>query len=327
MSRIRVGVVGAGGIGGAHLRAYAAWPDLCEIVAVADVHLPAAQERAAQFGARAFQEYTQMMDETQPDAISICTPPNLHLPIAQAAATRKIAVLCEKPPSRTLAETESLVTALEQQHTILQFAFCHRFHRPVIQAQELIGAGQLGKVVQIYNRFGFRFARAGHSWFTDSEVAGGGILIDTLVHSVDIFRTLAGEVAHVSASISTTLPIQVEDSAMLLATSVEGVLGALTCSWVTPVSEAEVRIYGTEGEAVIDYGQPDGLRYQLSGESAWTQLPFDGPDRFVCQAEHFLQTVAVGGTPAVGGQDGIAVMKVIDAAYRSAGEAQPARLR
>ena len=114
---------------------------------------------------------------------------------------------------------------------------------------------------------------------------------------------------------------------MLLATSMDGVMGALTCSWVTPVSEAEVRIYGTEGEAVIDYGQPDGLRHQLSGESAWTQLSFDGPDRFVCQAEHFLQTVAVGGAPAVGGQDGIAVMKVIDAAYRSAGQAQPAKTR
>ena len=52
MSRIRVGVVGAGGIGGTHLRAYAAWHDLCEIVAVADVHQLAAQERAAKFGAR-----------------------------------------------------------------------------------------------------------------------------------------------------------------------------------------------------------------------------------------------------------------------------------
>ncbi len=91
--------------------------------------------------------------------------------------------------------------------------------------------------------------------------------------------------------------------------------------------EAEVRVYGTEGEAVIDYGQPEGLRYRLAGEDSWTQLPFDQPDRFHLQAQHFLDCVATGATPAVTGQDGLAVMRVIDAAYRSAHDAgQPVRL-
>lgn len=169
------------------------------------------------------------------------------------------------------------------------------------------------------NRFGFRFTRAGHSWFTEAEIAGGGILIDTLVHSVDIFRVLAGEVTQVAAGVSTTLPtIQVEDSAALLLTSVNNVIGVLTCSWVTPVSEAEVRIYGTEGEAVIDYGHSGGLRYRLAGEAEWTQLPFDQPNRFQQQARAFLTAVANQTPPVVSGQDGLAVMTMIDAAYRSA---------
>lgn len=316
MSKIRVAVIGAGGIGGTHLKAYAACPDLCEIVAVADIHLPAAEERVAHFGGRAFADYGEMLDAVRPDAISICTPPNLHLPIVQAAAARNISVLCEKPPARTLAETEAMVEAMAASRGILQFAFCHRFHRPVVQAQDLIASGKLGKVVQIYNRFGFRFARAGQSWFTEREIAGGGILIDTLVHSVDIFRSLAGEVAQVAASVSTTLPgIDVEDSASLLVTSGSGVIGVLTCSWVTPVSEAEFRIYGSDGQAVIDYAQPDGLRYKLAGDETWTQLPFDTPDRFTLQAEHFLCCVKDGVAPRITGADGVAVMKVIDAAY------------
>jgi predicted dehydrogenase len=319
MPKLRVAIVGAGGIGGAHLKAYAELPDQCELVGIADVNLIAAQERASQFGGQAFADFVQLLDIVKPDAISICTPPNLHLAVAKAAAERKIAVLCEKPPARTLAEAEALVAAMAQSGALLQFAFCHRFHRSVTQAQELIRAGKLGKVVQIYNRFGFRFARAGNSWFTEAAVAGGGILIDTLVHSIDIFRALAGEVATVTASISTTLPtIQVEDSAAMLVTSESRVIGALTCSWVTPVSEAEVRIYGSDGEAIIDYAQPDGLRYRLAGEDSWTQLPFDQPDRFHLQAKHFLNCVATGVRPTVTGQDGLAVMRVIDAAYRSA---------
>lgn len=316
MTQIRVAIIGAGGIGGAHLRAYGAWESLCQIVGIADVQLAAAQEKAAQAGCAAFADYVRMLDEVQPDAISICTPPNLHLPVAQAAAARGIHVLCEKPPARTLAETQALVDAMSQSGALLQFAFCHRFHQPIVQAQDLIQSGQLGQLVQIENRFGFRFARAGHSWFTEREIAGGGILIDTLVHSIDIFRALAGEVRSVAAAISTTLPIQVEDSASLLLTSASGVIGTLNCSWVTPVSEAKVRIYGAEGEAVVDYNSPDGLSYRLADEESWTSMPFDQPDRFTLQAGHFLECITFGAQPLVGGQDGLAVMRVIEEAYK-----------
>ncbi len=317
--KLRVAVVGAGGIGGTHLKAYADWPDLCEIAGVADINLSAAEERVAVFGGQAFADFEEMFDEVRPDAVSVCTPPNLHLAVVQAAANRDLAVLCEKPPARNLPETEALVAAMDESHGFLQFAFCHRFHRSVTQAQELIASGKLGTVVQIHNRFGFRFARAGTSWFTDAEVAGGGILIDTLVHSVDIFRALAGEVSDVSAAISSTLhAIPVEDSASMLVTSERGVLGTLTCSWVTPVSEAEVRIYGSEGQAVIDYAQPEGLRYKLTGDAEWTQLPFDTPNRFSLQAESFLNSALTGAAPKVSGADGLAVMRVIDEAYASA---------
>jgi predicted dehydrogenase len=318
MPKLRVAVIGAGGIGGTHLNAYAAWPDLCEIVGVADVVAAAAEEKAAHYGVRAFADPVAMLDALAPDAVSICTPPKEHLPLAEAVAARKIACLCEKPPARTLAETQAIVDAFDATGTVLQFAFCHRFHLPVQQAQELIAAGRLGQIIQIYNRFGFRFSRAGHSWFTDADTAGGGVLIDTLVHSVDIFRALAGEVVHVDAAVSTTLPVAVEDSASLQVVSEHGTIGSLNCSWVTPISEAEVRIYGTEGEALIDYGQPDGLRYRLAGERDWTVLPFTTPDRFVRQAGHFLQCAAAHGAPLVGGDDAQAVMRVIEGAYRSA---------
>jgi predicted dehydrogenase len=318
MPKLRIAVIGAGGIGGTHLKAYAACPDQCEIAGVADVTFAAAASQAAPYGAQPFADPITMLDALRPDAVSICTPPDAHLPLGEAVAARGIPCLCEKPPARTRAETEALVAAFAAGGTLLQFAFCHRFHLPVEQAQALIAAGRLGRVVQVYNRFGFRFSRAGHSWFTDPAVAGGGILIDTLVHSIDIFRALAGEVVAVAAAVSTTLPIAVEDSASLQVVAAGGAIGSLNCSWVTPVSEAEVRIYGTEGAAVIDYGQEGGLRFKLAGDAEWTQLPFEAPDRFVRQAQHFLTCVAQGTTPRVGPADALAVMQVIDSAYGGA---------
>jgi UDP-N-acetylglucosamine 3-dehydrogenase len=318
MLKARVAVIGAGGIGGVHLRAYSAWPSLCEVVGVADLDLPTAQAKAETYQIPAFGDYLEMLDQCRPTAVSICTPPNLHLPIALEVARRGIACLCEKPPARTLAEAEALVAAFTDAGAILQFAFCHRFHEPVRQVQALIAAGKLGKLIHLYNRFGFRFERAASSWFTDAEVAGGGVLIDTLVHSIDIFRALAGEIVRVDGAVSTTLPVSVEDSASLQVVSDSGVIGSLTCSWVTPVSEAEIRIWGTEGEAVIDYATAAGARYRLSGESDWTVLPFEGADRFASQAESFLTCLQQGRHPAVDGADGIAVMRVIESAYRSA---------
>src|SRR5690606_4089979 len=156
MSKLRIAVIGARGIGTTHLRAYAAYPDLCEIVGIADINLSAAEEKAAQYGAKAFADYETMLQEIAPDAVSICTPPALHLSAVQAAAARNISILCEKPPARTVAETEAMIEAMQSSKGILQFAFCHRFHQSVTQARDMIAAGQLGKIVQVYNRFGFR---------------------------------------------------------------------------------------------------------------------------------------------------------------------------
>lgn len=317
MSKSKVAVIGAGGIAGTHLRAYAAQAQRCAIVGVADVDETAARARTAEYGGRAFTDGVAMLEQLQPDAVSICTPPKFRLPFVEAAAARGIAVLCEKPPARTLAETQAIVEAMRG--GILQFAFCHRFHPPLVAAQAMIQRGDLGQLVQLENRFAFRFARAGNSWFSDADIAGGGILIDTLAHSIDIFRALTGqEIESAQAQLSSVLPIAVEDSASLLVRSSGGVLGTLNCSWVTPVADSFVRIHGTEGQAIIDYNAAAGLRYKLADDSTWTERHFDEPDRFLRQAAHFLDCVEGKGDPLVSGGDGLAVMRVIEMAYESA---------
>ncbi len=318
MNKIRVAVIGAGGIAEAHLRAYASLAERCEIVGIADIDESAARAKAEEHGGQVFADGLALLDQLRPDAVSICTPPKYRIPFVEAAAERGIAVLCEKPPARTLAETGAIVDAMRG--GILQFAFCHRFHAPLNAAQDLIRSGKLGELVQIENRFAFRFARAGNSWFTNPDIAGGGILIDTLVHSIDIFRALTGqEIETAQAALSSTLPIEVEDSASLLLRSSGGVLGTLNCSWVTPVADAFVRIHGTEGQAVIDYNAADGLRHKLANDAEWTERQFDGRDRFERQAAHFLDCVESKSNPLVSGDDGLAVMRVIESAYESAG--------
>ena len=157
---------------------------------------------------------------------------------------------------------------------LLQFAFCHRFHAPLNAAQDLIRSGKLGALVQIENRFAFRFARAGKSWFTEADIAGGGILIDTLVHSIDIFRALTGQEID-SACGRSSRPhcrLRWKTAPRCWCGAAGGVLGTLNCSWVTPIAESFVRIHGSEGQAVIDYNAAAGLRYKLAEDADWTEL-------------------------------------------------------
>lgn len=314
---IRIAIIGCGGIAHTHARAYAANSDICQLVACADIAPQAAESMAREFGCAAYQDAATMLDEIRPDAVSICTPPSSHLPMTQLAAERGVAVLCEKPLARNLAEAQQMVDLVESSGILFMNALCHRFHGPVQQARQLIQEGSLGKLVQFQNRFAFRFQGVEQRWFTDPEIAGGGILLDTAVHSLDLFRFLAGEVATVCAQTSTSLPIQVEDSATLLLRSVDNVIGEISCSWVTPPGEAIVRVYGTEGTLEIDYSREPNLRYRLAA-GEWVPVPFDGPDRFAAETRHFVECVRDNCQPRVTVYDGARAMALIAQAYASA---------
>jgi predicted dehydrogenase len=314
-----VALIGAGGIAQAHAGAYAAQPERCELVAVSDIAFSRAEELASAYGCRAYRDAATMLQEAQPDAVSVCTPPAVHLQCVRAAVERGVAVLCEKPLSYDLRTANEMVALAEQRDVVLMTALCHRFHGPVMQLKELIDSGKLGRPILFRNRFAFRFEGVEKTWFVVPAVSGGGVLIDTEVHAIDLFRYLVGEVATVSAHLSTTLPITVEDSAVVVLSSQEGTPGVISCSWVSPPGEASIQVYGTQGTACIDYqAEGDQLRYRLTGDASWQPVPYDGPDRFVNETAHLLECVAHGRRPRVDGREGARVMAIIEAAYRAA---------
>jgi len=317
---IRVALIGAGGIARNHARAYAAQPERCRLVAAADTAAGKADSLAAEFRCQAFSDVDAMLEQVRPDAVSVCTPPAAHLSCVRAAVERGIAVLCEKPLSHDLRTAGEMVAIAGQAHVLLMTALCHRFHGPMMQLKAMVDTGKLGQPLHFHNRFAFRFKGVENTWFVVPEISGGGILIDTLVHSIDLFRYLIGEVSAVSAHVSTTLPITVEDSAVVMLRSVGGVSGVCSCSWVSPPGQAVVQVFGSEGTATIDYSSSEAqLCYRTVGDSDWVTVPYDGPDRFVNETAHFLECVAKGKHPRVDGSEGARVIAIIDAAYRAAG--------
>jgi len=200
--------------------------------------------------------------------------------------------------------------------------FCHRFHEPVVQIKELLDAGEVGDPVLYRSRFAFHFEGVEKTWFSDPSVSGGGTLMDTSVHSLDLYRFLIGEITQVAAQLQTRTPgLRVEDNSVLLVNGPSGVPGIVEASWTTPVGESVLVIYGTRGSLTVDYdaGNFGVARIWRAEEVAATELPRTGRNRFAEEIKHFISATTAGQSPSPGGEDGLRALRIVEAAYRAAG--------
>jgi predicted dehydrogenase len=257
-----------------------------------------------------------MMEEVRPDAVDICTPPGLHAPVALAAIDRGLPVVCEKPLARNPIEARSMVDAAHRRSVPLMTAFCHRFHEPIMRARELARDGRLGRVVMFRNRFAGRFAGIEERWFSKAEVSGGGVLMDTSIHSIDLFRYLVGEVQQIRSLRKTFVPgvEGVEDTAALLLEADSGAVGVIEASWDTPFSANIVELYGEKGAAFVDY-DTGSFRYRLEGDPGWQSPETGSMDRFERELRHFARAARGQESLQVTGEDGLRAIEIVYQAY------------
>ncbi len=308
---MKIGIIGCGGIAAQHIRGYRACEDV-QIAAGADVDIQRAIDVAGQD--HAYTSFHEMLANEQLDAVSVCTPPKFHKDAVCAALEAGVSVLCEKPLGFNSEDARDMVEAAQKTGKLLVTAFCHRFHEPVMHARELIRAGKIGKVTMFRNRFGGK-ADMTQVWFSDPDISGGGTLPDTSIHSIDIFRYLVGNPIKVAGAVATAdRRYKVEDCSIIMLQTRDGAIGTIEASWTSPGSANVIEIYGTDGAIVVDYSKPN-VRYMVSGSSEWREIENTKPDRFVLQAQHFVDCVRNGTKPIVDGADGLRANEIVDTAY------------
>jgi predicted dehydrogenase len=263
-----VGVIGTGTIGRTHIRTWKAVG--VTPVAYADANADALAATVAEHGGEGFADGLDLIRSGKIDLVSICTPPVFHRDLAIPALEAGVAVLCEKPMARTLEDAEAMHAAAERTGTLFTVGFCHRFQPHLEVLKAMIDNGELGTVMSYRNRFAGHKADAEKTWFANPAIAGGGVLADTSVHSIDMFRYLVGEPVAAHAFTSTRKTdlgpkLEVDDTAALLLQTAEGAIGVIESSWRTPGAEWSVAVYGTGGTVYVDYRKPT--------------LTFAGPDR------------------------------------------------
>lgn len=350
---LKVGLIGAGGIAGAHLKAYLQLSQQVRLVAICDVREEAARWRAQEAGITAvYTDAYRMLREADIDAVDICTSHDQHAPLALAAAEAGKHILVEKPMACSLQQCREMVAAAEKARVILMVAQNQRYmpsHRGV---RRLIQEGELGVIHAV--RFDSMqnlsvFLPPSH-WLFDGNQAGGGIVISVSVHKIDLMRYLVGEVKRVvgiQRNFHSEFINGAEDYACALLEFENGALGEMFATYAgfrMPWSE-QFMIFGSEGtvHAVPPIGQSGGpawiasRRRGVKGEG-WAQqflgfVPVEpdqeglpSEDSFVNEIFHFVECCQTGKEPLSSGRDNLETMKVVFGFYESARTGKPAEM-
>ena len=321
MSKIKVGLLGGGGIADSHIRGYRAYADAIEVTAIADVVDETARRRAAELSAAAYTDFRQMIIEADLDAVDICLPHHLHAEAIVAAAQAGRHILCEKPLCLTMQEADRVQAAVGTAGVTLMCAHNQLYLPAVAKAKELLDHGVLGTVYEVRTSDSFYndFDPQNMGWRATAATSGGGELIDTGYHPTYLMLHLAGgSPAEATALLSRHRLrfMEGEDSAQVLVRFDNGVVGHLVTSWAydPPPGTEKFSVVGERGSLHSD---GTSLTVTLRGSGSQT-YGFDAVDTFVSEIGHFGECLRSAIRPLHTEREGIQVLALILAAYESA---------
>ena len=188
MDKLRIGIIGCGGIAnGKHMPALSRLKDV-EMVAFCDIVEERAQKAAKEYGAEGAQVFTDYREllKLDLDAVNVLTPNKSHSPITVDALEAGKHVMCEKPMAINTEEAIKMVEAAKRTGKKLTIGYQNRFRPDSMYLKKCIEAGDLGDIY--YARALAIRRRAVPTWgvFLDAEQQGGGPLIDIGTHALDL---------------------------------------------------------------------------------------------------------------------------------------------
>ena len=198
MSRIKIGVIGAGRLGKVYVRDLATRIPETTVTAVADIDRALAAAVAGEFDVpKAYGSADELISDRNVDAVVIVSPTHAHRENAIAAAKSRKPTFCEKPPALSLAECTAMSDAIETSGGFFQMGFMRRFDPGYAAAKAKVEQGTIGRpvVFKSSSRDPFR-----PSLEYANPASSGGIMVDMGIHDFDLARWFMGDVDTVFAA-------------------------------------------------------------------------------------------------------------------------------
>ena len=347
MKQLKAAVIGVGGISNEHINGYIKNPNV-ELYAFCDINEAQLKKMAEKYGIpeeRCFLDKDEMLKALpEIDIVSVCTWNAAHAECSIAALNAGKDVICEKPMAMNTQQAEQMLAAAKANGKLLQIGFVRRYGNDADVMRDFIDSGKFGEIYYAKATYLRRNGNPG-GWFGDKSRSGGGPLIDLGVHVIDLSRYLCGNPKPVSVYGATFQKLfnrpdikvgkgyqsvsagaedicDVEDLATALIRFDNGLVLSVEASFSLNIKNGEgnIQFFGTKAGAKLDpqveiFSQENGYLVDLSFNND-TSLSFDG--LFCREINHFVDCV-LNGTPCIApAEDGVEIMKILDAVYESA---------
>ena len=336
MDKTKVGLIGTGFVGDIHAHAFHMLGD-AEVIAVASPTPGKAKRFAQQHHIpQAFESYQELLKVKDIELVSLALPNDKHCEATLAAAAAGKHIICEKPLCRNLEEADRMIEACKKAGVLLMYAEELCFAPKYVRAKKLVDEGALGRpflVKQSEEHFGPH-----EPWFWDVNRSGGGVLLDMGCHSIEYARWVFGKpkVKSVYAQMATHVhkdKTRGEDHCLCIVEYEAGQVGLAENSWAKQGGvDDQCEIYGSagftradllRGSSLLTYSET-GYGYAVEKAATTKGYTFTMFEEiwnygFPQEMAHFIRCVEGKETPIETGEDGREVLKIIYAAYESAG--------
>ena len=349
--KLRIGIIGTGGISGSHIGAYLNQPDV-ELVAGCDLIPGKAEAKFAEYevkDAKFFTDYKEMIDTVEMDAVSVCTYNRTHAECTIYALEHGINVLLEKPMTVTLDEAIAIRKAEKASGKLVSVGFQPRFDANMQMIKKIVESGELGRVYYVQTGGGRRHGIP-VSWsetFIENDKAGLGALGDIGCYSIDLVMNALGNPKPLTVSGTATdyfgttpeaysqvgkpecaKKFSVDDFASAYIRLEGGIILDFRIAWYMHLdTPGDTIIMGTKGSLRIpstdcwngSFWNPMKLYHDVAGEPVETVIPLlpATTDLWDRKIRSFLNAVITGGKAPVPTDEIIYNQAILDGIQKS----------
>ncbi len=353
---LRLGIIGTGNIGRAHLTALSSLKKTnlanFQLTAVCDIDSKSAQKAANDFDIPTiYENYDELLSNDEINVVYVCTPTSKHTDIVKAAAEAGKAIYCEEPLAHSCPQARTLMAVTQDANVPSGAGFLLRYDPFILYAKNLLERNDLGKPMLAHIRTDHMYTEEFekmNEWRGDAQIVGGGTLVEHCVHDIDFLTWFFGPITDVFAKVGFFADRGVEDLASLMMTHKDGSISTLDSIWhsIDRPDERHIELFFENGFIGITLESGNRfLEYHLKGDGpirinaetadmfllehigvqskngsieTYGVLVDTTNNRYAALSYAFLRAIKSGENPSPNFLDAVAAHTIVDAAYESA---------
>lgn len=311
--KLRVAVIGTGNMGIHHLRNYYHHKSV-EVIGVVDINEEHITKVRQHYPVKGYRDYKDLIDLV--DAVSIATPTSTHYELAKFFLERGIHVLLEKPVTQNTFEALELINLADHKGVVLAIGHIERFN-PVMKEMKRIIDGQKPTFIDIHRESPF-----------DPRIFDTDVVCDLMIHDIDLLGYVLKEELEVLSAYGVAVHSDKNDIVNAQLKSKSGVLINVMTSRATEqkirswrvllpdsLVEADLlerKLHVTRRTSVNMNVLPANSEHKYTQEQLTAKILVGNYEPLQMEIDDFIQAIHTGGTPKVGGNDGLEALKMVN---------------